>query len=94
MASRFLIIRDTTPVSDIPRGAVIALGNFDGVHRGHRAVIDAALRLAQARGSLAFAMTFEPHPRDFFSRGTPQFRLTDEVLRRAANKSPLGRITP
>jgi len=79
MASRFLIIRDTTPPFEIPRGAVIALGNFDGVHRGHRAVIDAALRMARARGSLAFAMTFEPHPRDFFSRGTPQFRLTDEI---------------
>jgi len=79
MASRFLIVRDTTPLKDIPRGAVIALGNFDGVHRGHRAVIDAALRMAQSRGSQALAMTFEPHPRDFFSHGTPQFRLTDET---------------
>jgi riboflavin kinase/FMN adenylyltransferase len=79
MASPFLIIRDTTPTSQIPRGAVIALGNFDGVHRGHRAVIDAAMQMAKARGAPAFAMTFEPHPRDFFARGTPQFRLTDEV---------------
>ena len=58
---------------------MIALGNFDGVHLGHRVVIGAAQRMARARGSLAYAMTFEPHPRDFFSRGTPQFRLTDEV---------------
>jgi riboflavin kinase/FMN adenylyltransferase len=79
MPSRFLIVRDTTPLAEIPRGAVIALGNFDGVHRGHRAVIHAAMRMAKARGALALAMTFEPHPRDFFSRGTPQFRLTDEV---------------
>ena len=79
MAARFRIVRDTTPAAEIPRGAVIALGNFDGVHRGHRAVIEAALRMARARNSLALAMTFEPHPRDFFSRGTPQFRLTDEV---------------
>jgi riboflavin kinase/FMN adenylyltransferase len=79
MAARFRIVRDTTPAAEIPRGAVIALGNFDGVHRGHRAVIEAALRMARARGSLALAMTFEPHPRDFFSRGNPQFRLTDEV---------------
>jgi riboflavin kinase/FMN adenylyltransferase len=35
--------------------------------------------MARARGSLAYAMTFEPHPRDFFNRGAPQFRLTDEV---------------
>src|SRR5579871_950480 len=79
MPSHFRIIRDSTPATDIPRGAVIALGNFDGVHRGHRAVIDAAMRMARARGAPALAMTFEPHPRDFFARGTPQFRLTDEV---------------
>ncbi len=79
MPPRFRIIRDSTPASEIPRGAVIALGNFDGVHRGHRAVIAAAMRMAKARGALALAMTFEPHPRDFFARGTAQFRLTDEV---------------
>lgn len=79
MPSRFSIIRDSTPAADIPRGAVIALGNFDGVHRGHRAVITAAMGMAKARGTRALAMTFEPHPRDFFARGTPQFRLTDEV---------------
>jgi riboflavin kinase/FMN adenylyltransferase len=79
MTSRFLVIRDATPATAIPRGAVIALGNFDGVHLGHRAVIGAAQRMARVRGSLAYAMTFEPHPRDFFNRGAPQFRLTDEV---------------
>jgi riboflavin kinase/FMN adenylyltransferase len=79
MTSRFLVIRDSTPANAIPRGAVIALGNYDGVHLGHRAVIGAAQRMARARGSLAYAMTFEPHPRDFFNRGAPQFRLTDEV---------------
>jgi riboflavin kinase/FMN adenylyltransferase len=79
MTSRFLVIRDTTPTGSIPKGAVIALGNFDGVHLGHRAVIGAAQRMARARGSLAYAMTFEPHPRDFFNRGAPQFRLTDEI---------------
>ena len=79
MTSRFLVIRDATPANAIPRGAVIALGNFDGVHLGHRAVIGAAQRMARARGSLAYAMTFEPHPRDFFNRGAPQFRLTDEI---------------
>lgn len=78
MTSRFLVIRDNTPASAIPRGAVIALGNFDGVHLGHRAVIGAAQRMARTRGSLAYAMTFEPHPRDFFNKGAPQFRLTDE----------------
>src|SRR5579872_3812852 len=79
MPARFKIIRDSTPATEIPRGAVIALGNFDGVHLGHRAVIAAAMRMAKARGTRALAMTFEPHPRDFFSRDTAQFRLTDEI---------------
>jgi riboflavin kinase/FMN adenylyltransferase len=58
---------------------VIALGNFDGVHRGHRAVIAAALDMAHRLDRPAFAVTFEPHPRNFFSPHTPQFRLTDET---------------
>lgn len=76
-SSRFLVIRDSTPAEAIPRGAVVALGNFDGVHLGHRAVIGAALEMAQAQGRPAMAVTFEPHPRSFFSPNTPQFRLTD-----------------
>ena len=54
------------------------MGNFDGVHLGHRAVIDAALRMGRAHGKPAMAVTFEPHPRSYFSPNTPQFRLTDE----------------
>jgi riboflavin kinase/FMN adenylyltransferase len=54
------------------------MGNFDGVHLGHRAVIEAALRMGRAHGKPAFAVTFEPHPRSFFSPNSPQFRLSDE----------------
>lgn len=57
---------------------VVAMGNFDGVHLGHRAVIGAALDMGRLHGRPAFALTFEPHPRRFFSPHTPQFRLTDE----------------
>jgi riboflavin kinase/FMN adenylyltransferase len=59
-------------------GAVIAIGNFDGVHRGHRAVIAAALARARALGRPAAALTFEPHPRSFFRPQESLFRLTDE----------------
>ncbi|MGY4467154.1 FAD synthase [Bradyrhizobium sp. LB9.1b] len=45
MAPHFTVIRDTTPDSAIARGAVVAMGNFDGVHLGHRAVIAAALEM-------------------------------------------------
>ncbi len=79
MTSTFTVIRDTTPDSTIPKGAVVAMGNFDGVHLGHRAVIGAALRMGRAHGKPAFAVTFEPHPRSFFSPNSPQFRLTTET---------------
>ena len=79
MTTGFTVIRDTTPAAEIPRGAVVAMGNFDGVHLGHRAVIDAALRMGRAHGKPAFAITFEPHPRSFFSPNSPQFRLSDEA---------------
>jgi riboflavin kinase/FMN adenylyltransferase len=59
-------------------GAVVAIGNFDGVHRGHRAVITAARTRAQALGVPAAALTFEPHPRSFFRPQEPLFRLTDQ----------------
>jgi len=79
MASDFTLIRDSTPAAAIPRGMVVAMGNFDGVHLGHRAVIDAALQMGRSHGRPALAVTFEPHPRSFFSPNTPQFRLTDEA---------------
>jgi riboflavin kinase/FMN adenylyltransferase len=79
MTSDFTVIRDTTPAATIPRGAVVAMGNFDGVHLGHRAVIAAALQMGRAHGRPVLAVTFEPHPRSFFSPNTPQFRLTDEA---------------
>jgi riboflavin kinase/FMN adenylyltransferase len=79
MASDFAVIRDSSPAAAIPRGMVVAMGNFDGVHLGHRAVIDAALQMGRSHGRPALAVTFEPHPRSFFSPNTPQFRLTDEI---------------
>ncbi len=58
-------------------GAVVAIGNFDGVHRGHKAVIAAARQRAEALGRPAAALTFEPHPRTFFHPAESLFRLTD-----------------
>jgi riboflavin kinase / FMN adenylyltransferase len=77
--SVFTVIRDTTPISEVPSGSVVAMGNFDGVHLGHRAVIAAALEMGRSQGRPALALTFEPHPRRFFSPNTPQFRLSDET---------------
>jgi riboflavin kinase/FMN adenylyltransferase len=79
MTPGFTVIRDNTAAAAIPKGTVVALGNFDGVHLGHRAVIAAALQMGRAHRKPALAVTFEPHPRSFFSPNTPQFRLTDEI---------------
>jgi riboflavin kinase/FMN adenylyltransferase len=77
----FVVVRDDAPDHNALRGAVVAIGNFDGVHRGHKAVIAAALKRAQAINRPAAALTFEPHPRDFFNPGQPLFRLTDEAAK-------------
>lgn len=58
------------------RGATLAIGNFDGVHRGHQALFDAARAIVADHGGLAGAIVFEPHPREFFQPDRPHFRLT------------------
>ena len=77
----FTIIRGSATGGEPPAalsGAVVALGNFEGVHRGHRVVIDHAVQLAAKLGKPAAALTFEPHPRGFFRPSEPVFRLSDE----------------
>ncbi|HWZ40355.1 MAG TPA: bifunctional riboflavin kinase/FAD synthetase [Bradyrhizobium sp.] len=81
MPPSFIVIRDSTAAARIPRGSVVAMGNFDGVHLGHRAVITAALEMGKVHRKPALALTFEPHPRRFFSPTTPQFRLSDETAK-------------
>jgi riboflavin kinase/FMN adenylyltransferase len=73
----FVVVRGEAPSDHALRGSVVAIGNFDGVHRGHRAVIAAALARADGLGRPAAALTFEPHPRSFFRPDEPLFRLTD-----------------
>ena len=58
------------------KGCVIAIGNFDGVHAGHRALIAEAGKIARQLGAPLGALTFEPHPREFFQKTAAPFRLT------------------
>lgn len=64
------------PIPPALRGGILALGNFDGLHKGHQAVVGEALAWARAEGRPAIFATFEPHPRRFFVPDAPWFRLT------------------
>ncbi|RMC33942.1 bifunctional riboflavin kinase/FAD synthetase [Paracoccus alkanivorans] len=72
------IHRDWTGLPASSHGATIAMGNFDGVHLGHRAVIEAAARAADAPLGV---LTFEPHPREFFVPDAAPFRLMNAEAR-------------
>ena len=62
-------------------GAAAAIGNFDGVHRGHQSVIEAAGKAAAGAGVPLGVVTFEPHPREVFAPGAPPFRLMNAEAR-------------
>lgn len=64
------------PVPDDLRGAVLALGNFDGFHQGHQAVVGEAIRWAREEGRPAIVATFDPHPMRLFQPHVEPFRLT------------------
>lgn len=73
------IIRDYQFVEKDDRGASVAIGNFDGVHIGHRSVID--LAQAAAPDAPLGVLTFEPHPREYFAPDAPPFRLMSQAAR-------------
>ncbi|WP_193177086.1 bifunctional riboflavin kinase/FAD synthetase [Oricola nitratireducens] len=70
---RFKSLQD---LPDALRGSVVAIGNFDGVHRGHQSVLETALGFARDHDCPALVLTFEPHPRQLFQPDVPLFRIT------------------
>ncbi len=70
------VIRHPGPQSHHPRDAVLAIGNFDGLHRGHALLIERARDLARTGGRPVAVLTFEPHPRSVFVPAAEPFRLT------------------
>ncbi len=70
------VFRHSADVPAEAKGAVVAIGNFDGVHLGHEALIGAAREQARGLGVPLMVLTFEPHPRSVFSPDAPPFRLT------------------
>ncbi|WP_296420610.1 bifunctional riboflavin kinase/FAD synthetase [Pseudooctadecabacter sp.] len=73
------IIRDPAFIAQTDRGAAAAIGNFDGVHLGHQAVID--LTRNAANGAPVGIVTFEPHPREYFAPDAPPFRLMNAAAK-------------
>jgi riboflavin kinase / FMN adenylyltransferase len=69
------IIRSWNDVPHPLKGGVVALGNFDGLHLGHQAVLGTTMDIAKTSGAPAAVMTFEPHPRAFFKPDQEAFRL-------------------
>lgn len=78
------IIRSLADVTTDDRGAIAAVGNFDGVHLGHKAVIGQAQHAARLAGAPSAVLTFEPHPRMLFQPDAPAFRLTSAAARAEA----------
>ncbi len=68
-------------VPEALKGAVVAIGSFDGVHRGHQAVLERLKAQARARNVPAVMLTFEPHPRDVFAPAPFMFRLTPPEIK-------------
>lgn len=62
-------------------GSVVAIGNFDGMHRGHQELLGVARQLANDKGAAWGILTFEPHPKSFFRPTEPVFRLTPHPLK-------------
>lgn len=73
------IIRDPAFIAPQDRGAAAAIGNFDGVHLGHQAVLD--LTRSVADGAPLGVLTFEPHPRNYFAPDAPPFRLMNATTK-------------
>jgi riboflavin kinase/FMN adenylyltransferase len=76
MPYAMIVLHGTANVPPQARGAALAIGNFDGVHRGHQALLQAVRDAAAKTGGKAGVMLFEPHPREFFQPDKPHFRLT------------------
>lgn len=76
-----LILNPSETVPPECRGAVVAIGNFDGLHRGHQQLLQQAAETAINRGAPWGIVTFEPHPRTYFKPAEPVFRLTPPELK-------------
>ena len=83
------LLRDPLPSADLPRGGVVTIGNFDGVHRGHQVLIRGAVARARELGVAAVVLTFHPHPEKVL-RPDSGLRLLASPEQRAQLMARLG----
>ena len=81
------IFRHSETLPPEARGGVVAIGNFDGVHLGHQALLEEVREKAAASGAPSLVLTFEPHPREVFQPDQPAFRLTPFRIKARALQS-------
>jgi riboflavin kinase/FMN adenylyltransferase len=85
-----IVIQDAYRASDLPRGALVTIGSYDGVHRGQRAVLEQVVERARALGAPAAALTFEPHPAKLLRpAAAPKRLLTAEQKERLLDEAGL-----
>ncbi|MEZ5648220.1 MAG: bifunctional riboflavin kinase/FAD synthetase [Alphaproteobacteria bacterium] len=77
-----IVIKNRAEITPKMQGAAVAIGNFDGMHRGHEALLAQLQREAKTRQSAAGVLTFEPHPRKVFRPEGETFRLTLSAAKR------------
>lgn len=77
----FRVLRDAETVPETARGAIVALGNFDGVHLGHQRLVATVREAAARSGRPSAILTFDPHPAAFFAPDQPRFRLTSDAVK-------------
>ena len=75
------IVRDYQFVDAADRGAAVAIGNFDGVHLGHQAILDITRKIAEQESAPLGILTFEPHPREYFAPDADPFRLMNATAK-------------
>jgi len=84
------VIRSLKDIPEDLKGGVITIGNFDGVHMAHRAIISKVLQVAKKTGSKAIAMTFEPHPQQVLHPERKPFYLITTLDEKLALLAELG----
>ena len=74
------IIKNHRKISESEKGAIVAVGNFDGIHNGHKALINNIIALSKIKDKKTAICTFNPHPKNFFANGQETVSYTHLTL--------------